>query len=203
MSEVVVDREAVLAGLEGYLPPGPFWDSYRERGAGGSRLVMQPLATSHVRIRQRAADLLVDVVPHQTVEMLSSREEEAGLPDECTGGFETFQQRRDAVVSKWRAEGRLDPAYLVERAAVAGFTISINEPKPMMTGWSGVGCDHVGPYFFQFHVTIHDIEVFRWQVGCSEVGEPMCVLPDLSVLRCLIDREKPAHMTPIYFIEEN
>lgn len=203
MPDIVTDKIKIRQGLEGYLPPGPFWDAWREENSQVSKLVMDPLVNSHARVRSRAVDLLNEVLPHKTAEMLASREEEAGLPDGCSGPAETFHQRRDQVVSKWRAEPGLHPAYLKKRARDVGFNISIIEPQPLMSGWSSVGCGYCGSQGYQFFVIVHDIQTYHWQVGCSSVGEPMCVLPDLSVLTCLIDREKPAHMTAIYKVEEN
>lgn len=91
-----------VADLEALLPTGGAWPRgedtvYHQLNAG--------LAAEFARIDQRAADLLEEMDPRTTTELLPDWERVAGLPDPCTAAPTTLEGRRAALTARLISRG--------------------------------------------------------------------------------------------------
>ena len=122
----------------GGLPTGPAWprdlDSIQ-------MLVVDGLMQTWGRVDGRFDDLLtVESDPRFTFEMLPDWERAYGLPDPCVGMQpQTIPDRRAAVVSKITTQGGQSRAFFIEAAAAIGYTISIYEYLPVVSGITRCG----------------------------------------------------------------
>lgn len=177
------------------LPRGPFWSGWCEDAGTGKKL-LGALAEEPARIDGRLFDLLREANPLTTSEMLSAREIEAGLPDECTPGVTTFFERRERLVAKWRGRGGQTPRYLVDLAASAGFDACILEPRPFRAGKSNAGhklTNDAWRHWIRVGLPEETIK-FTFRAGVGRAGEPLRNWGN-SVIECLINKAKPAHVS--------
>jgi uncharacterized protein YmfQ (DUF2313 family) len=152
-------QAAALAAL----PTGPAWPRHTEGflarfwGAVGDLLAKFGNDTA----------LVVDqeLNPRTTDGLLADWEAEYGLPDPCVPGFQSPEQRRDALNSRITEEGSLSRQKYIDLAAAAGFPITITEFRP--TTCLGTCVDPIlGPEWR-----------FAWRVNAPEVT--------VSVLTCV------------------
>jgi uncharacterized protein YmfQ (DUF2313 family) len=115
---------AWLSALQALLPRGFIWP--RGRDATLTR-VLDGAAAGLSRLDGESPRLLAELDPRTTAEMLPDWERALGLPDACTGLAPTADQRRSDVVWKYTLRGDLSPAFYIERAARAGFAITVEE----------------------------------------------------------------------------
>lgn len=86
--------------LSALLPPGPAW-SVEEPSIAGS-------APSLRRVHQRGDDLMLELDPRTTTELIGRWESCCGLPDECIpAGTQTLQQRQQRLDAKVNLTGGL------------------------------------------------------------------------------------------------
>lgn len=89
---------------------------------------------------ERAADLLHELFPGSTSELIDAWERVYGL----VPGFDgLLQLRQNRIIQKMRELGRLDRTYFIQLAAALGYQIVIEELCPFMAGWSCAG-DELG-----------------------------------------------------------
>lgn len=147
-------------------------------------------------VERRGCDLLEELDPRATEELLEDWERNFGLPSKCTGRLETLELRRQAILFRLTAIGGQSPAYLVAVAAQLGFEITIEEHWPSTC--EGLCTDPLnGPDWI--HVfTVHA----RPDVAQESTCEGLCTEPlrvwNNAVLECAIAEVKPAH-TVVHF----
>ncbi len=110
-----------------HLPQGDAWP--RDPGTplhGLAQLFGGELA----RVDQRAADLLREADPRQTVELLADWEAELGLPDACSAGVTLLDARRAAIVARLTERRDPTPANIIALAAAYGVEAAITEHRP-------------------------------------------------------------------------
>ena len=165
----------------------------------------------------RAADLLeIESDPRITFELLGDWERNWGLPDPCLNQPPTgLIERRKALIAKMTMLGAQSRQFFLDLATAYGYTITITEYLPYMTGVSFVGDSRgvfnaddptnyrwqLGPpeirYYWTVHVSAKDFVYFRCnssQCGIDrllEIGVP-------SDLECVFDKLKPAHTQIVY-----
>jgi uncharacterized protein YmfQ (DUF2313 family) len=130
-----------LAALQALLPRGRAWS--RDPSATLTA-VLDGWARGYARHDARAANLLEDAFPPDTVELLPEWEATLGLPDPCLGGAiggpaATLQQREAQVVARLLALGGQAVPYLTALAAQLGFPVAIVEFAPFRAGISHAG----------------------------------------------------------------
>src|SRR6516162_2792503 len=92
----------------------------------------------------RAADLLEqESDPRTTVELLPDWERNWGLPDPCFAEPLSVHDRQVALVQRMTIEGGQSRQFFVDVAAQLGYTITITEYRPFMTGIDKVGDNRV------------------------------------------------------------
>jgi uncharacterized protein YmfQ (DUF2313 family) len=155
------------------------------------------VAIEPTRIQARDCDLLAESYPCGAVELLPDWEAAVGLPNECTELVQWTLAERQALVCAWLAmQGGQSIAYYTWLAALFGYTISIVEHFPDVTGVAQAGCATVGgcPFWWEVVVEAPTFTFRRPEAGCTAAGEPPCGT-GASILECLFNMFKPAHTT--------
>lgn len=180
-----------LAQLQALLPQGFAWP--RQADAALTKLLLA-WADEMARIDGRAADLVEEVDPRTTAELLADWERVAGLPDSCVvayGVTQTAAQRRNALVAKLTTIGGQSAAYYIALAASLGYTITITEYKTFTVRSKVNDPLNDLPWRFTFTVNAPLNTVRRFTVR-SAVNEPLAAWGN-ELLECVISRLKPAH----------
>jgi len=124
-AEIDVIDENSLTKMQSYLPPGRAWT----RDSDATMTIFQrALAYTFARIARRALDLLEEIDPTTTYELLEDWERVYGLPDECYQPT-TIATRRAALQTKMQGNDSPTKANLIALAATLGYTVAINEYK--------------------------------------------------------------------------
>jgi uncharacterized protein YmfQ (DUF2313 family) len=186
-----------VAFLKTLLPRGKIWSV-----SSGSNLekLLQAMGDELVRIDGRASrDLLSELDPRETNELLSDWERICGLPDPCLGTAGTLEDRRNNIVTKLASRGGQSPAYFIAVAAAVGFVITITEFRQFRAGISKSGDALTnGPWAFAWQVnTATDTLTARFRAGRSRAGDPLSS-SRAEALECVITRLKPAHTTVLF-----
>lgn len=168
--------------LQQLLPQGLAWP--REPQAVLTQL-LEALAVELARVDGYLVDLVDELLPDSTTQLLTEWETITGLPGACSDEVrETPQARRLDILSKLAASGGASRAYFIQIAATYGISVSITEYRPFRAGISHAGDPLTNGYW-----------PFTWRV----------LVPGLSaadgsraVLECLFNAIKPAHTIVIF-----
>lgn len=170
------------------LPPGRVWPK-----EPGSRLrgLLRGLAEGFARAHARALDLIEEVDPRTTTQLLLDWERVLGLPEDCPGAETTLAGRRAAVVSKLTSLGGQSPGYFIAVAASLGFTITIREYGPAQIQ-DPVGVPVYSPEWrHTWEVNAPEFTIRIARVNESQIGEPLRAWGN-ELLECVFARLKPA-----------
>ncbi len=181
--------------LDALLPVGLAW---RRETDVRMRDLTRALAEELARIDMRAIDLLNEILPSSTVEMLSDWERVAGLPDPCVPEGQTLQERRSALLSRLAGTGGQSREFFIELAAYLGFTITITEFRPFRAGVSRVGdALYNDDWRHAWRINAPETTIIEFRVGVSAVGEPLRKWGN-ELLECALNRIKPAHTVLLF-----
>lgn len=110
MDVTVDDYISLLSAL---LPPGPAWSA--------DDVAIQGAAPSLTRAHQRADELMVELDPRTTYELINRWERISGLPDECIpAGTQTLRQRQQRLDAKVNLSGGINEAFYLAQLAALG-----------------------------------------------------------------------------------
>lgn len=193
--------EAYQAQLAALLPQGRAWP--RETGSTLMRLLLAK-ADELARVDGRAADLLEEVDPRTTLEMLDDWERVAGLPDNCIPAPDSIAERRAALLARLTGQGGQSRAYFVELAAAMGYAVTIDEFGPFVAG-SLAGQDLNGEaWAHAWRVNVQPPAVdtgegftITYFTAGSDAGERLAGFGSLD-LECVISRARPAHSIVLF-----
>lgn len=176
--------------LKALLPRGRVWS--KEIGSVLSS-VMSVLSPTYQRNGDRAAYLLVDAFPGQSVELLPEWESTLGLPDPCTGPLPTIQQRQAAILARWTSTGGQSVAYFEAVAAALGFPVTVTEFAPF---WAGVS-HAADPLGNETTVNVWQINAplvttYWFEADVSAAESPLASWGN-TLLECQLTAIKPAH----------
>ena len=160
--------------------------------------VLESPAVELARVDSRAEDMLREADPRTTYEMLPDWERVCGLPDECTGGAETVEERRLLVTAKVVQRGGQSRAYLEGLAAALGYDAELQEYTAFCAGDDAGDPCYDDDWAHAFTVLVPEgttIRYFAASSGCA--GEPLATWGD-DALECVISRAKPAHSTVLF-----
>jgi uncharacterized protein YmfQ (DUF2313 family) len=162
-------------------------------------------------VNGRAGDLLErESDPRITVELIKDWEQAFGLPDPCLQEPLTLGERQRMLVQRMTLLGAQSRQWFVEVASWLGYTITIDEFAPFMTGISrcGITLDNAGDlrweiahpeirFYWRIHVDQTKLTWFR--CGSGECGvDPHLMIGLATDLECLLQRWMPAQ-TQIVF----
>ena len=174
----LIDRYA--SQLMALLPPGWAWT--RDTGSD-MHLFMKGLAAEPARIHERIEDLLDEMDPSKTVELLTEWETVWGLPDPCTGQLDTLGDRRAALLARVRAVGGQSPGFFIRLAESLGYTITIDE---------NVDGDPT-----VWRVNAPETTVHWARAGQARAGDKIRTWGN-EILECAILSVNPAHLTVLF-----
>lgn len=181
------------------LPFGRAWA--RSEGSNLSKLA-QGAGESLEEVDRRSAELLDELDPSSTAELVRDWERVLGLPDECAGAGSTLSERRDFIVAKLVGLGGQRAADLIALAALFGYTITIEEISVSNTtvGEIEVGDYEVAADTDAHHFIVHSeaTPTFDLEAGDIEIDTELGY-GGVDALECLINRHKPAH-TSVSFV---
>ncbi len=190
---------AYTAQLQQLLPRGPIWT--RDPSSVLTAL-LAGFAAEFARVDARADQLLVELDPAQTYEMLTDWERVLGLPDGCTPVTGTISERRAAVIQKLTSLGGQTPAFYIALAAHLGFDILIHEQDPDVEDYApglGLTGDEYRLVWRVEVLTQTDFTVFR----ADESGADDHLTEGGALdLECVIRRAKPAHTLVVFTYPE-
>jgi uncharacterized protein YmfQ (DUF2313 family) len=145
--------------LRNLLPQGIAWEKVKDHP------LIEGLATEFSRVGDRADDLLGEIDPKTTSELLTDWETMLALPDETTPESPTLQQRRAQIVQKLATKGSLSKLFYEELGRFYGFEIRVTNIVPFQAGKSCVGQ----------HLTNTERVRKTLRVGSGTVGERLRV----------------------------
>lgn len=178
--------------FQALLPRGRVWPRDADSTQGKT---IKGLVQVCYRTNLRAVQLLADAFPATTYELLPDWEQTLGLPDPCTGGLGTIQQRRAAVLGTLTGNGGQSAAYFQQLAAALGFSINVTNYAPFRMGQSRMGQQLGGPeWFFYWTVGVPQNTTTYFRMGQSVMGEPLQTW-STQLLACRLAKLKPAHTT--------
>ena len=184
--------------LKSLLPKGKLWEIAEQ---SNFKKLLEGMALEFARLHTRARQLIKEVDPRSTVELINEWETLTGLPDPCVSLTQTLQQRRLAVVEKLTRIASLSPRYYIEVANALGYEVSITEFKPFRVGASKMGESVNGlDWQFTWRVNAPAVTVRVFILGQSGMGEPLRVWGN-EILACAIKRVKPAHTFVVFGFE--
>lgn len=195
---------AYAEALTKLMPRGRAWP---EGGGAIWARLMLALAPEFRRADQRALKLLDEADPRTCAETLPDWERVLGLPDPCTPGDATFNERRDAVVALLRFAGGASIAYFVSLADRLGYAIEVTEYRPFACARSSCGHQleprRIGSPTMRFVWTValgnRRLRYFQVGIGGSQTGiDPHLKIERATDLECLIARLKPAHTVVVF-----
>jgi len=181
--------------LKSLLPRGKLWEGSEQ---SNFRKLLEGMAIEFARLHDRSLELIKEVDPRTTVELINEWETLTGLPDPCVNLTQTLQQRRLAAVEKLTRLASLSPRYYIEVARALGYEVSITEFKPFRVGVSKMGESVNGlDWQFTWRINAPAVTVRVFTIGQSGMGEPLRLWGN-EILECAIERIKPAHTFVVF-----
>lgn len=179
--------------IQALLPLGRIWP--RDAEAVLTKLLAS-WAMELARVDVRADDLLDEVDPTTTLELLSDFERVCGLPGICSSGEDTVEQRRGEVLAKLTSRGGQTPAYFIELAAQLGYETEIEEFRPFRVG-GAAGDRAYGTSWAHAWRVNGPLETFGFFTAGSFAGERLAAWGN-EKLECYVGGKSPVHTTLLF-----
>lgn len=179
------DYVQLLAAL---LPPGPAWspDDTAIKGA----------APSLLRAHQRADDLMLEIDPRSTTELINRWERCCGLPDECIPtGTQTLRQRQQRLDAKVNLVGGInEDFYLNQLAALGktGATITRYNNGPFKCTSACTDAVYSTEWRYYWQVNMPAASDATWMTCIDDCTTPIRYWGD-TVAECVINKLCPSH----------
>jgi len=146
--------------IKGLLPLGRAWETVREDAIN----LFPGLAVEFCRIKDRANDLLTEIDPGTSTELLEDWEQLLGLPDDCTPAITDIVERRTQARQKLASVGGLTSDFYEGVAADLGFDAIVTDFQAFRVGTSRVSEALTNPF---------DTNRHRLRVGRGQAGDPL------------------------------
>jgi uncharacterized protein YmfQ (DUF2313 family) len=182
--------------LQSLLPLGIAWP--REPDANLSRL-LAAWADELARVEDRAGQLMDEVDPRSTNELLTDWERVCGLPNSCVvAALDDLDPalRRGAVVAHLTAMTDLSVSDYVRLAREMGFEITVTEFDLHDVTLDVDALLTAPPWQYAWRVSAPATTVFDFSV-MDTVADPLAWWSNV-VLECVLRALKPAHTTIIF-----
>jgi len=165
------------------MPIGRLWEVALSASTKLSAL-LEVIANELLSVETRIKDLIDELIPDTTNELVPRWESILGLPDACTGVLPTLQQRVAAIVGKLfllgATRGTLSNQFYIDLAARNGYTITITFLSA--NNWQ---------------VNAQNTAITYFKAGVSKTGEKIQTSGN-DLLECVINKAKPAHTIVTY-----
>lgn len=182
--------------LGALLPTGRAWPRANQTVQAA---VLRALGSSLQRSDNDVTNLIIGAFPSTATVMLSEWESTLGLPDDCSiGEIDGISDRQRAVVSKLISTGGLNRDYYIRVAAALGYTITITQFRPAMSGMSVCGDALNGDEWpFTWRVNALETTIKYALAGSSYCGDPLASWGNKQ-LECAINKIAPSHLNLIF-----
>lgn len=193
-------RQKYLKLVKRLFPRGYAWERIRDKDSNLSKL-SDAYADELCKIDERALELIREVDPRSTVELLEDWERLLGLPDECDGQEDkTIQERRTRIIQLLTTRGGQNEQFYKELASNFGFEVDVisAEDQPPFTAGSKAG-DRLtnGPWRYAFVINAPADFLVRFRAGQGAAGDPLVKVGN-DTLQCLMEKYKPAHTIVLF-----
>jgi uncharacterized protein YmfQ (DUF2313 family) len=180
-----------LTQFQRLLPRGRVWHRGLTLVQDADLLTLMP---AWARLQVRLNDLIAEIFPCSTEELLPEWEETLGLPDPCIEPpLTTLQQRQLAVCAKFTARGGQSKEYFIRIAAALGYTITITEFAPFRTGVSYCGQNlYDEQWCYAWRVNVPTTTIIYFLTGISTASDALREWGN-KLLECVLQALKPAH----------
>lgn len=187
--------------LHKLLPSGKAWN--KESNSNLTKLCMG-VAQEFIRVERRGDELLIELDPSRTNELMPDWEKLLGLPDSAFGSPTTQQERRNLIRLKVGSRGGQSRKFFIDLVKALGFDIEIIEHRPFRVGVSSVGdaLTNSPDWAHSWTVVLKQAAIYHFRVGESSVGEPLREIRN-DVVKQVIEKLRPAHTKVLFsFLEE-
>lgn len=181
-----------LAAMKAALPQGP---AFPREGTPTLDAVLSGAATELAAEDALTSVLLTEGDPISTNVLLPEWEADYGLPDCPDHAPESLQDRKAALLEKYRRVGGWNPRKITALCLALGYEVTVVEYRPFVGGVSRGGQIVGGPHTCRhwMKVRVHGPRVTYFRGGVSRGGERQLSLTRAEDLECLIDQIKQAH----------
>jgi uncharacterized protein YmfQ (DUF2313 family) len=155
--------------------------------------LLMAMADEQARVDSRADDVLAELDPRTSMELLTDWERVCELPGKCSRSSETIQERREAVHLVITAQGGQTPAYYEEAAATMGVAATVEEFRPFRVGSSTAG-DPLSnePWTHAWRMRGPEETIKPFIAGGGAAGDSLAKWGN-EMFECHISRLAPAH----------
>ncbi|EGK8325810.1 DUF2313 domain-containing protein [Escherichia coli] len=162
-------------------------------GADG---VLDGLAPSLVRVHQRADELVIEIDPGQSTELIERYEELYGLPDSCSPvGTQTLRQRQQRLEAKANVAGGINEQFFLDQLEALGYTgVTIEQFQHLDASPDPEWGDR-WRYFWR--VTLPVDAGAQWQTCTDACNTPIRTWGD-TVAECVINKLCPSHTVVLF-----
>jgi uncharacterized protein YmfQ (DUF2313 family) len=184
-------------------PRGLLWSS-RDPDANRIKLY-QGHGEEASRVEGRGLDLLEELDPRITAELLEDYERLLDMAGDCVGIQDLATDRQRAIHEKLTILGSESPQAFIDAARRVNFIITIEEHFAMIAGPFGpLDRSKAGDAITQGSDWAHTFTVHSVLTGVTEfkAGSGRCIDPlrvfGNDVLECVVNRKKPAHTQALF-----
>ncbi len=179
--------------LTALLPPGPAWS--------GEDAAIAGVAPSLYRLHIRADELMKEIDPRTTKELIGRWETICGLPDECIpAGTQTLRQRQQRLDAKVNLAGGINEAFFLSQLAALGkpdATITRYE-KSVFTCTSVCTDSLYSPdWRYYWQVNMPSSTDTTWMTVNDPCNSAVRIWGD-TVVECVINKLCPSHTYVIF-----
>jgi len=146
----------------------------------------------------RCDNLLTEIYPTTTVELLNNWETEYGLPDSCSQPDDSEETRRKLLLAKYNALGGQTPAYYISLAAYLGYTITITEFNTFRTNINKTNDVLYGEdWMWTWQVNVAEETGIYFKTNQATANEKLIDFGNERLI-CFLEKYKPSHTLVIF-----
>ena len=185
-----VPRPAYREQLHALLPTGPAWSP--DSGTVLDEL-LDAIASQMADVDQSGANLLDEIRPSTTFELLPDWERVVGLPDICSVLGSTVTVRRASLLEKLVSKPTLNPSEFVRIGESFGVTITVEEHDQTRAGTSSALNTGGGRWRHVWWITIPtSADAVRFNM-LSTFDTPFLSIGRNTEMECRLQNAAPAH----------
>lgn len=178
--------------LHKLLPPGPAWE--------GDNALLNGLSASLTRVHQRGNNLMAEINPATTTELIDRYEALCGLPDSCAPvGLQTITQRQQRLDAKINVPGGINEMFYRRQLDALGYrSVTITQYQHHSTTPNPEWGDR---WRYYWKVSIPEDASVNWMTCASDCDEAIRTWGD-AVVECVIDKLCPSHTVVVFSYPE-
>jgi len=174
-----------ITGIKNTLPSGKAWP--KDEPESNLSLICNAFAQFYNDIDTLSTELIDEVCPVYTEQLLSIWQETYNLPDSCVSSSSSTENQRNQLLARMGETGGISNTYYENYAKQLGFQVNIKEYGGIIAGLYRCG-DTVGTtddYTYEFDITIETTS------------------QNYSLLECELSQIMPATTTAYYLTVDN